>query len=282
MVIPRTVPADYATLFARERAHLLTLLQGLDAQQWSSPTPCPGWDVLGLTCHLVSDDLGVLARQRDDHIRPVGPDPTVDGEQFIRWLDALQQQWVAAARRLSPRLAVDLLAWTGPQVVDLFRSQDVMAVDAAVSWASTDLVPRWLDQARELTEHWLHRQQLLDALGRRDEPPDRTLLAAVLDALRWAYPHGLRNVGRAGDVMRVRIRGDVDADWWIARRADGWEFTGAAASAPAATAALRADEAWRMLSNNLPASRQDALDLSGRPELVTAFRRTRGIIGLPH
>jgi hypothetical protein len=40
---------------------------------------------------------------------------------------------------------------------------------AQVSWAGTSPVPVWLDQARELSERWIHRQQLLQALGRPSE-----------------------------------------------------------------------------------------------------------------
>jgi hypothetical protein len=48
----------------------------------------------------------------------------VSERQFIEWLDDLQAEWVRAARRLSPQLVVDLLAWMGPQLVEMFRQQD--------------------------------------------------------------------------------------------------------------------------------------------------------------
>jgi hypothetical protein len=41
----------------------------------------------------------------------------VDEDGFIRWLDDLQDQWVRATRRLSLRVVLDLLTWTGPQIV---------------------------------------------------------------------------------------------------------------------------------------------------------------------
>ena len=55
-----------------------------------------------------------------------------------------------------------------------------------------------LDQARELSEYWIHRQQLLQGLGR---PSDlrADLAGPVLDGLRWAYPYRLAQAlrGRA-------------------------------------------------------------------------------------
>ncbi len=48
-------------------------------------------------------------------------------------------------------------------------------------------VPVWLDQARQLSEQWIHRQQLLQALGRRsDLRPDPA------GPVRWAYPYRLK------------------------------------------------------------------------------------------
>lgn len=162
-------------------------------------------------------------------------------------------------------------------MIAMFRSQDPTAVEASVSWASFDPVPRWLDHARELSEHWLHRQQLRDALGRRDDH-DAEVLGAVLDALRWAWPHGLRDVGTPGDAATVRIHGTSEATWHLQRQADGWAFTDDPAVTPALTADLDAEDAWRLLSNN---DRRDRLAVDGRPELVRAFARSRAIIGRP-
>ncbi len=52
-------------------------------------------------------------------------------------------------------------------------------------------VPVWLDQARQLSEQWIHRQQLLQALGRRSDLRPH-LAGPVFDGLRWAYPCRLK------------------------------------------------------------------------------------------
>jgi hypothetical protein len=70
------------------------------------------------------------------------------------------------------------------------RAQDPEALTANVSWAAAEPVPMWLDLLRELSERWIHRQQLRQALGRPgDLRPD--LAEPVLDGLRWAYRHYL-------------------------------------------------------------------------------------------
>src|SRR5690606_5144537 len=116
---PDDSPFDYATLFGVERRRLLELLDALAEAQWRLPTPCPAWNVHELCCHLAGDDISVLSRHRDGHHGTVPP-PDVDEHGFIAWLDELQLEWVDAARRMSPRVVRDLLAWTGPQLVAMF------------------------------------------------------------------------------------------------------------------------------------------------------------------
>lgn len=161
-------PVTMSSLFRTERGRLLEVLQSLEPSDWSRPTRCPGWSVHGLSLHLLGDDLSLLSWQRDDHRGTPAP-ASLDEAGFITLLDALQVEWVNASRRLSPRLAVEMLTWLDGPIADLVDAQDSTAVDAYVSWASTRPVPKWLDQVRELSERWIHRQQILEALGR---PPD--------------------------------------------------------------------------------------------------------------
>ena len=90
-------PAGTTAMWVRDR------LDGLRAEDWRRPSPCPGWTILGLCGHLLGDDLGLLARHRDGHHGTVPPDGATEGE-FIAWLDDMQAEWVHASRRLSPRL----------------------------------------------------------------------------------------------------------------------------------------------------------------------------------
>ena len=155
---PSEPPRDYAGLFAVERDRLTELLDGLQAADWERRSPCPGWTVLGLCCHLVGDDLGLLARNRDGYHGT--PAPAGSEAEFAAWLDELQAEWVRAARRLSPRLVTDLLRWAGPQIGVTFGGEDVRARTASVSWAGPDLVPAWLGQARELAHHGSRPREL--------------------------------------------------------------------------------------------------------------------------
>lgn len=76
---PAEPPADYPGLFMVERDRLRELLAGLAAADWEQPSPCPGWSVLGVCCHLVGDDLGLLARHRDSYDGTPAPGALVAG-----------------------------------------------------------------------------------------------------------------------------------------------------------------------------------------------------------
>jgi uncharacterized protein (TIGR03083 family) len=280
---PRDWPADHpddiAALFRLERDRLIALLAGLTVDDWRQQTPCPGWTVLGLATHLVGDDVSWLANQRDDHHGTVPP--PLDEAGFIGWLDELQKEWVHAARRLSPRLVIDLLSWTGPQICDVLAGQAADEVSASVSWADAELVPVWLDQLREISERWIHRQQLLEALGRSSDLR-ADLAGPIIDALRWAFRYRLGNViTAAGDTVVVSVHGPVSRRWYLVTGPGGWNFQPQPEGRVLASMALTTDSAWRLLTNNLSGGQQCAITESGSPAVLHVLRRTRAIIGTP-
>lgn len=298
MSLPADPPHDYVSLFPTERSRLTRLLGALTADEWRRPTPCPGWSVLDLACHLLGDDLGALARHRDGHFG-TAPPPGTTSEGFPAWLDALQDDWVRATRRISPRTVTGLLAWAGPQVAAAFAAQDPAASSASVSWASGDLVPAWLDHARELSEYWIHRQQVHQALGR---PSDlaQDLAAPVLDALRWAWPYRLSLASLAvtgpGASVTIRVTGEVPRTWHLVAGgaagsglavasggggASGWEYRDEPGARTVATLAMTTGQAWRLLTNNLPYAAAAGFATTGDEEVLGVLLHTRAIIGDP-
>ena len=276
-MLPAEAPWDYAGLFAVERGWLIELLDGLRASDWERPSPCPGWTVLGLCCHLVGDDLGLLARNRDGYHGT--PAPAGSEADFVVWLDERQAEWVRAARRLSPRLVTDLLRWAGPQISVMFAGEDLGARTASVSWAGPDLVPAWLGQARELSEYWIHRQQILQALGR---PSDlrADLAGPVLDALRWAYPYRLASAAaEPGDTVSIMVTGPLARTWHLVAAETGWQFSDQPGPRLAGSLAMDAEQAWRLLTNNMPVAGQADLTVSGDDAITGILLRTRAIIG---
>jgi uncharacterized protein (TIGR03083 family) len=278
---PNEPPADVPSLFGRERDDLLALLGTLADADWERPTPCPGWTVLDVCRHLLGGDLSLLSARRDGHRGTPSPAGLTEA-QFIDWLDDLQVEWVHAARRLSPRLVHELLGWSGPRLADELRREDPRSRTASVSWTGPHPVPVWLDQVRELSEQWIHRQQLLQAVAR---PTDLrpSPLATILDGLRWAYPHRLDAVpARDGATVVIEVAGPVAVTWHLVATGGHWGFRPEPGPDVVAGGRLTTEQAWRLLSNNLPPADLDGLDLWGDARLVDVIRRTRAIIGTPN
>ena len=280
-MIPETPPfEDVPALFVVERERLLEVLTSLESEDWNSSTPCPGWSVLDLSAHLLGVDLALVAALRDGH-RGSFPPSGAEGESFVSWLDDLQVDWVVGARRLSPRLVIQLLQWCGPAVVDALRSTDPRSRTSNVSWADTDPVPFWLDQLRELSERWIHRQQIREALGLpSDLRPD--LLCPVFEGLRWSYPYRLSAVDcRAGDTVTVRITGEVPFTWHLVYDGDGWSFSSDPGGPEVGHLEGSSEQVWRLLTNNLRKEARSLVAIGGRPEIVEVLATTRAIVGVP-
>lgn len=206
----------------------------------------------------------------------------VDEHGFIDWLDELQATWVDAARRLSPMLLIELLEWSTKRFAQAMEARDPASVTAQVSWAGEGPVPVWLDHARELTEKWIHRQQILESLGRpADLRPD--LGRPVMEALRWAYPHRLGPHSRErGAFVEIEIVDDeLSHQWRLVSSGDSWVFDGGNPTVMVASMSLSGDQAWRLLTNNYDEGRAGVLHTAGDPEIVETLMRTRAIIGTP-
>jgi hypothetical protein len=192
----------------------------------------------------------------------------------------LNAEWVVAARRMSPHLLRELLAFTGPQVEAYFSSLDPQAIGGPVSWAGPDPAPVWLDIAREYTERWHHQQQIRDATG---NPPlyDPYFLSPVLDTFMRALPHSFRNTPATdGTVVRFEISGSAGGVWFLVRDGNAWKLAVESEVAPRADVVLPQDTAWRMFTKSVDEERARSVALiRGDSRLVSPLFTTVSVIG---
>ncbi len=266
-------------LFSPLHAALIALLRGLRADDWNRPTLCARWSVRDIAAHLLDDDLRRLSFDRDGHQPPIGPGGPGDAA-LAEFINRLNAEWVTAARRLSPRVIVDLLELTGPQVAAHFASLDPFGpARFGVSWAGEEHSQNWFDIGRDYTERWLHQQHIRLAVG-APGLLDRRWLGPVLDLFIRSLPHGFRAVRRNdGTTVHVEITGDAGGHWTLLREAGAWRLFRGAAGLADATATMTGDTAWRLFSKALKTEADRArVSLSGDPALGAPVLATLGII----
>jgi len=233
-------PLDVRPLFPQQRSSLRTLLAGLDGAHWTSAV-VPAWNVHDMVAHVLHDHARRLSATRDGHHADLPP-----GSTLPERLNRANDEFVAVAHQLSPRLLIDLIDVLGRDLDALWSTQDLQApADANVSWASHGATPRWLDLAREYTEYWVHEQQIRDAVGR---PGFRTpdVMGPVISTFARALPFTLREIDRPRDTrVRLRVTGPSGGLWEATRGHHGWRMSGSSGG-PATTVEIDQDSFWRL------------------------------------
>ena len=242
-------PIIVVDLFPEVLDELLGLLAQLSPEEWDRPTSCALWSVKDVALHLLGGEVGILSRQRD-RFRPAAG-PINNWDELVALIDGLNQTWVTATRRISPRLLCDLLRLTGGQVCEHFQSLDPDALGEPVSWAGPESAPVWLDLAREYTERWHHQQQIRDAVGRPGLKQPR-YFAPALDAFVRAWPHAYREVAAEdGTSLALTIEGEAGGAWRLLRDQGRWRLSPDDGAPPRAHVFLPQEVAWRLFTKGV-------------------------------
>jgi uncharacterized protein (TIGR03083 family) len=269
---------DVRHLFGPQQAAFVDLLSGFDAAQWTRPTICPGWDVKDVAAHVLGDHVSRLSRHRDGY----SPRRLRDGEALPTFLDRFNEEWVTAARRISPRLLIEQLSTTANQIADFWQTVDPDVLGEPVSWAGPGPAPGWLDAAREFSEYWTHHQQICDATGSAGLTGPE-YLGPVIDTFMRALPHTLRNLAAGeGTAFQMTVTGPGGGQWTCIRGADRWRLQRQSHPHPAARVELDVDTAWRLCTRGVtPESAARLADIDGDKQLATAALQIVSIIWSP-
>jgi uncharacterized protein (TIGR03083 family) len=280
-------PILVADLFGEVRGEQLKVLEDLSPGEWERPTAAPLWSVKDVALHILGGDVGNLSRRRDQFKLP--GKPIAEYRELVAFINELNEQWVRTARRMSPRVLCDLLAFTGPQLAAYFASLDPFAMGGPVSWAGPGPAPVWMDIAREYTEQWHHQQQIRDATARDAPAKDviakpplyaKRLFAPVLDTFMRATPHVYRDmVVPEGTAVEITITGEAGGRWFLSRGEHGWELLLACDAEPTTSLAIPQDAAWRLFTKGLRGEEaRKAATIRGDTQLAQPFFQTIAVI----
>jgi hypothetical protein len=203
-------PILVAELFPEVRQHLLSPRGGLTAEDWLRPTAAKKWNVKDVALHFLGGDISNLSRRRDAYAPPMA---VISGwDDLVIFINGLNESWVGAARRISPRVWGELLAHIGAQVDAYFLSLDPFALGGEVSWAGSPRAPVWprrrshalRQNQRQPRSRWQSaRDGFRDRMSVSCPAPWATGLLTVLARPRL---HGLRRVTQVR-ILAARLSG---------------------------------------------------------------------------
>jgi uncharacterized protein (TIGR03083 family) len=247
-------------LFPEMRAELLRVLESLSDAQWNAPTGCEGWSVKDVALHLLADTCGFISGQRDNDTIIF---KTADWDELIGLINGQNDTWVKATRRISRRLLVSLLRFTGDEMHAFLDNIDLNA-DAGidVAWANAPQAQKRLHLARELTEFWMHHQHICEGAG-IESLKTRRYLHPVLTAFVHALPRTYEGVEASNNTtVCFAVTGEAADRWYLIREKDAWNLYADTRLPPAATVTMSDDTAWRMFTKGI-----DLAELKQRTQL---------------
>jgi uncharacterized protein (TIGR03084 family) len=166
-----------------EQAVLDAVVAGLPAEQWSTPTPSPGWTVADQIAHLsYFDDTAATAITDPDRFHAATAElseamtggPADMDEATLGWSRGLEptelvERWRSNRRRLLAAAAT-------------------LDEETRVAWYGPSMGARSFLTAR-LMEAWAHGQDVVDAVGAERPASDRLRHIAQLGVItrRWSY-----------------------------------------------------------------------------------------------
>ena len=238
------------------------------------------WQVRDVVAHLTDISLRRVSFHRDGHSPPPPPFPIQGEADFVRFINQINADWVAASRRLSPH---QLTAHYATAAGELSEFLEALPFDApalfGVSWAGEAESEGWFDIGREFTEQWHHQAQIREAVG---APPlsDPAWLNALLAVALRGLPHAYRaHDATDGTTLAIHVTGPAGGHWALRREGGTWILLAGEADQPAARVTLQDDAAWRMLFNGLsePAARAGS-QVDGDAALAAPLFRARSVI----
>jgi|SRR5579859_5401683 len=245
-------PISTLNLFPILEGKLIELLKTLNHDDWLRPTVAKQWTVKDIAAHMLDGNIKRLAMQRDGFFGLAAP-PLDSYGSFIQFINRNNAEWVQAARRMSPRILIELLESTSKHVYELFSDLDPLAPALwAVTWAGEDQSANWFDIAREYTERWHHQQQIRIAVN-RPGISGRELYFPVLDTFMRGLPYAFRTVeAPGGTAVRVGIMGEAGGSWTLQRLDSAWQLTDET-DKPEATLGMDQELAWQVFTRGVDA-----------------------------
>lgn len=230
---------------------LVELLETLSPEDWKKQTIAPKWKVEDVVLHLLDGNIRTLSIHRDGYFG-VPPENINGYDDLVVYLNQLNADWIKAAKRMSPKLVIELLRKTNTEIVEYLNTIDPFAPALfSVAWAGEEQSANWFHWAREYTEKWHHQQQIRLALGKEKELYTREWYYPHLETSMRALPHHYRNFpGQKEDILSFEITGEAGGIWNLYHNGNKW-IQAEELKATENLITIDAEIAWRLFTKGI-------------------------------
>lgn len=242
-------PIFTVDLFPALDQKLFSLLKSLSESDWKSQTPAPLWTVKDVAAHLLDGNIRALSMLRDGYFGEQAGNLN-SYQDLVNFLNQLNAGWVAAMKKVSPALLIELLEITGRQYCDFLKTLDPFEKSTfSVAWAGEETSYNWFHIAREYTEKWHHQQQIRAAVGGEKELYEQKFYLPYLDTSMRALPYHYRGIaGQQGQVIRFFVNGEGGGDWFLYFDSGAWFLIDRCPSKPVSEVEIGEEIAWRIFT----------------------------------
>ena len=252
----KTIPIPVLHLFPILDQKLIELLKSLSAEDWERQSIAPLWKVKDIAAHLLDGNIRTLSMLRDGFFGEKAEN--IDSYQdLVKHLNRLNSDWVAAMKRVSPSILIELLESTGKQYHDYLCSLLPFEKAAfSVAWAGEEESQNWFHIAREYTEKWHHQQQIRLAVsdGKDKELFSKELYFPYLETSMRALPHHYRNVKASeSDLIQFTITGEGGGNWFLQFDLNNgkWNLVENALFEATCIVTIEGEIAWRIFTKGI-------------------------------
>ncbi|MFD8973314.1 TIGR03084 family metal-binding protein [Streptomyces sp. NPDC059593] len=196
-------PAVVLDDLREESEELDALVRELSEEQWSAPTPAPGWTVAHQIAHLAWTDRAALLAATDPEAF------AVETEKALAAPDRFVDEGAKEGAKLPP--AELLAAWRAGRE----RLQEALRAvpsGARFPWYGPPMSAPAMATAR-LMETWAHGQDVADALGVVRTPTARLRHVAWIGVRARDYAYLVRGIPAPAEPFRVELAAP-DGEMW--------------------------------------------------------------------
>lgn len=202
LAVPEADDAGVLAALVAEGDDLDALVTAVD--DWSIPTPAPGWTVAHQIAHLAWSDTNVLSALRT-------PD-AFSAELARAEAEGSEHADKAAAEGAAKPRSLLLDEWRAGRA-DLAAALRDTPWDHASPWYMSEITPALMIPLR-LMETWAHGQDVFDAVGVAHPPTDRLQHVALLGVLGRTLSFAAVGLPEPAGPFRVELTAP-DGQTWV-------------------------------------------------------------------